>query len=149
MAQQGEFIMNRRAVNRVGLDNMMSINNGGLGGGSTSLAKPIVELTRGIIGLSRLSQNIANLTASLNNPTLVAGMYQAFNDGANKLSIALQPLNNIPESIEMRLAPVDIAGLDGFTQQVVDGVINKLIDMSVIGQPPQNAPTVRPGTDLY
>ena len=150
MAQQGEFIMNRRAVDRIGLGNMMSINNGGFGGGSTSLAKPIVELTRGIIGLSRLSQNIANLTASLNNPTLVAGMYQAFNDGAIKLSLALQPLNNIPESIEMKLAPVDIAGLDGFTQQVVDGVINKLIDMRVIGQSaPQNTPTVRPGTDLY
>jgi len=50
----------------------------------------------------------------------------------------------------MKLAPVDIAGLDGFTQQVVDGVINKLIDMRVIGQSaPQNTPTVRPGTDLY
>ena len=87
---------------------------------------------------------------SLNNPQLVSGMSQVFNDGADRLSIALQPLNNIPESIEMRLSPVDIAGLDGFTQQVVDGVINKLIDMSVIGPPAaQNAPTIRPGTDLY
>ena len=149
MAQQGEFIMNRRAVDRVGLGNMMSINNGGFGGGSTSLAKPMIELSNRIQGLSILSRNIANLTASLNNPTLVAGMYQAFTDGATKLSLALQPLNNIPESIEMKLAPVDIAGLDGFTQQVVDGVINKLIDMRVIGQPVQNTPTVRPGTDLY
>ena len=91
MAQQGEFIMNRRAVDRVGLGNMMSINNGGFGGGSTSLAKPMIELSNRIQGLSILSRNIANLTASLNNPTLVAGMYQAFNDGANKLSIALIP----------------------------------------------------------
>ena len=69
-----------------------------------------------------------------------------FGAAVNQFSASI---NNIPEFIEIRLAPVDIAGINGFTQQVVDGVINKLIDMSVIGQPlAQNSSPPQPGRDL-
>ena len=143
MAQTGEFVMNRQAVQRNGIG-MLSRMNQGLptfhSGGYVSGSTQYRQAGGRIFGRqnnapsSAITVNGSDAAKELNNAIITGGetvrqsWQTLFDTVAEGLNSALTQVSTIPNQINATIAPVQIEGVGGFTEALAAQLVPKIIE---------------------
>ena len=131
MAQTGEFVMRRQAVQNIGASNLQNMNrNGNINLNSSAASQELTDaLTKG-------GQDISDM------------WNQMFNAFASSLESAVSSLGTVPEQITTRVEPISIEGANGFAQSVADQLMPKLQTYIQSLLPQQGSQPIQAGKDL-
>jgi len=131
MAQTGEFVMRRQAVQNIGASNLQNMNrNGSISLNSSGASQELNDaLTRG-------GKDISDMWT------------QMFNTFASSLESAVASLGTMPEQITTRVEPISIEGANGFAQSIADQLMPKLQTYIQSLLPQQGSQPIQPGKDL-
>ena len=139
MAQDGEFVMNRNAVQRLGVGALTRMNNGlpsfhdggpvyrQFGGGVTSRGETNRPQTAIVI-------NGVDAAKELNNAIITGGetvkqsWQTLFDTVAEGLNSALGQISTIPNQINTTIAPVQIEGVGSFTDALAAQIVPKIVE---------------------
>ena len=153
MAQTGEFVMNRNAVSRLGIGTLTRMNQGlptfhkggpvykqfggrilgGRGSGSSGSPQTAVVI------------NGADAAKELNNAIITGGetvkqSWQTLFDTVSEgLNTALSQVSTIPNQINATIAPVQIEGVNSFSEALASQIVPKIIE--------QIAPLIQTNTE--
>jgi hypothetical protein len=142
MAQSGEFVMNRQAVQRNGIGSLTRMNQGlptFHKGGPVGVAQ--YRQFGGKIGggtssgpQSSITVNGSDAAKELNNAIITGGetvkqSWQALFDTVSEgLNSALSQVSTIPNQINATIAPVQIEGVNSFTEALAAQLVPKIIE---------------------
>ncbi len=139
MAQEGEFVMSRNAVQRLGVGTLSRMNNGlpsfhdggpvyrQFGGGVTRRGGTNRPQTAVVI-------NGADAAKELNNAIITGGetvkqsWQTLFDTVAEGLNSALGQISTIPNQINTTIAPVQIEGVGSFTDALAAQIVPKIVE---------------------
>ncbi|MHA2404336.1 MAG: hypothetical protein ACXADH_15160, partial [Candidatus Kariarchaeaceae archaeon] len=138
MAQEGEFVMSRNAVQRLGVGTLSRMNNGlptFHNGG------PVYRQVGGrIFGRqnntpsSAVTVNGSDAAKELNNAIITGGetvkqsWQTLFDTVAEGLNTALSQVSTIPNQINATIAPVQIEGVGSFTEALAAQIVPKIVE---------------------
>jgi hypothetical protein len=142
MAQEGEFVMSRNAVQRLGVGTLSRMNQGlptFHKGGPVGVAQ--YRQFGGKIGggtssgpQSSITVNGSDAAKELNNAIITGGetvkqSWQALFDTVSEgLNSALSQVSTIPNQINATIAPVQIEGVNSFTEALAAQLVPKIIE---------------------
>ena len=139
MAQEGEFVMSRNAVQRLGVGTLSRMNNGlpsfhdggpvyrQFGGGVTRRGGTNRPQTAVVI-------NGVDAAKELNNAIITGGetvkqsWQTLFDTVAEGLNSALGQISTIPNQINTTIAPVQIEGVGSFTDALAAQIVPKIVE---------------------
>ena len=139
MAQDGEFVMNRNAVGRLGVGALTRMNNGlpsfhdggpvyrQFGGGVARRSGANRPQTSVVI-------NGVDAAKELNNAIITGGetvkqsWQTLFDTVAEGLNSALGQISTIPNQINTTIAPVQIEGVGSFTDALAAQIVPKIVE---------------------
>ena len=141
MAQTGEFVMNRQAVQRNGIGMLSRMNqglptfhSGGYVGAQYRQAGGRIFGRQNNAPSSAVTVNGADAAKELNNAiitggeTVKASWQQLFDTVAQNLDSALSQVSTIPNQINATVAPVQIEGVQSFTEALSAQLVPKIIE---------------------
>jgi hypothetical protein len=139
MAQDGEFVMSRKAVSQFGVGQLSRMNqglptfhNGGpvyrqFGGGIARRSGTNGPQTAVVINGSDAARELNNAIIT-GGETVRQSWQTLFDTVAEGLNSALTQVSTIPNQINATIAPVQIEGVGGFTEALAAQLVPKIIE---------------------